>query len=91
MTKLDLNNINSLLADLSSDRFRDTSFDNEGITRATMLNAVARVLGCKENYAVDKDKDLNGRGSGVIEAVMYQNLLLAKRVSVLEQQLHEKL
>ena len=76
---LDPNGIDILLEKVSRDNCRMLG----GYHDAEMSNEISRVLGCYDDIAVNAPSP-DENGSDVLRTLMYQNLLLAKRVTELE-------
>lgn len=80
--RLNFNAIDDLLEELSHNNFGMP----EGVyVSADLANRITETLGCEDARALDIDREKRIPGSDLIRILMYQNLLLAKRVSELEQ------
>ena len=77
---LDLNGIDALLEELSKNNF----IPSRGNCSADIFNQVLKVLSVHAPDAVDHSSPKGGEGSNLFFILMYQNLLLAKRVAALE-------
>lgn len=81
-TRLDLNRIDLMLKELSEGNF----VKRPGFTpSADQLNRLSQALGCYDDFIVNISAPDEDDGSNLFFVLMYQNLLLAKRVSELEQ------
>jgi len=84
MEKLDIESIDKLLNLLSSSGFIPTIEGiNVGIT-AEFIDDVSRTLGCSGDAAINRIHSPSNALHSTIGALVYQNLLLAKRVSEIE-------
>tara|TARA_R110000787_G_scaffold229717_1_gene337263 strand:- start:1073 stop:1351 length:279 start_codon:yes stop_codon:yes gene_type:complete len=71
--------------------FQETNCMNDGDTNvnADLFNQVNQLLGCELDITQNKRFPNSCDGSHLLVVLMYQNLLLAKRVEKLEEQLFE--
>ena len=84
MERLDFNAIDDLLEKLARNNFRIL---NGGYHDAEDSNEISRVLGSPDNLVMNCPSP-DEQGSDMLRVLMYQNLLLAKRVSEMEQRLN---
>lgn len=84
---LDLNSIDALLEELSEERFVTALGRTPSADQA---NRLSQALGCDDNLVIERFTAGNPEdGSNLFFVLMYQNLLLAKRVAALEARINE--
>ena len=85
-TPLDLDRIDALLEEISIDNFIPSSHN---YLSADTFNQVLKVLSAHAPDAVDHSSPKGG-GSNLFLVLMYQNLLLAKRMAILETRINAR-
>jgi len=84
MEKLEIESIDKLLKSLSSSGFMPKIAPGRSGITAEFFDDVALALGCSNNLMMNRNHSPSEGLSPAVGALMYQNLLLAKRVSELE-------
>lgn len=85
---LNLNRINALLEELSEEHFVTP---NGRTPSADQANRLSQALGCDDDLVIERYAAGNPEeGSNLFFVLMYQNLLLAKRVAALEARINAR-
>ena len=84
MEKLETESINKLLESLSSSGFMPNIAPGRSGVTAEFFDNVVLALGCSNNLMINRNHSPSDGLSPAVGALMYQNLLLAKRVAEIE-------
>ncbi len=80
-----MSDIDELMKELSENNFVSNSVSSA--INADLFNQVSKIIGCEKNLTIDKQNPGGNDGSNLFKVLMYQNLLLAKRVEALEEEI----